>query len=211
MPYDKAVILGEGTDEDPAILLSAPEVHVEIEDTTLGDRDAPKRQLIQAIAKTHEDWGDGFFVQPEPVLVQRDKWGKIVRTTPLSEIEGVEVDPVEFDKDIDPVMAEANPTVVPMTRQQRGKLHAIIAHRLFYYYKDRGPADPRYNPFRDGLADLPAGSPEHLQPLPSTQLYPATETQIYDWLLKFVADRTSVIDKRRFGGGHLQDLALRIE
>lgn len=211
MPYDKAVILGEGTDEDPAVLLTAPEAHMELEETTLGDRDAPKRQLIQSIAATHEDWGGGFFVYPESVLVTRDKWGKIVRTTPLSEIEGVDPNPIDFDPEVDPVLAEQNATVVPMTREQRGKFHAILAHRLFYYYKDRGPADPRYNPFRDGIADLPAGSPEHLQPLAGTQLFPATEGQIYDWLFKFTSERATVIDKRRFGGGHLEDLAVRIE
>lgn len=35
-----------------------------------------------------EDWGDGFFVQEEPVLVQRNKDGSIARTTPLSEVPG---------------------------------------------------------------------------------------------------------------------------
>ena len=184
---------------------------MELEETTLGDRDAPKRQLIQSIPATHEDWGGGFFVYPESVLVTRDKWGKIVRTTPLSEIEGVDPNPIDFDPEVDPVLAEQNATVVPMTREQRGKFHAILAHRLFYYYKDRGPADPRYNPCRDGIADLPAGSPEHLQPLAGTQLFPATEGQIYDWLFKFTSERATVIDKRRFGGGHLEDLAVRIE
>ncbi len=207
MPYDKAVILGEGSAEDPAVLLDQSEQHVEIHDTTLGDRDAPKRQLMQAIEATHDDWGDGFYVQREPVMVERDRMGKIVRTTPLSELEGVEVDPLDHD----PVTAEERAKVVAMTRKQRGKFRAILAHRLFYYYKDRGPGDPLYNPFRDGIADLPSGSPEYLQPLPGTQLFPATEGQIYDWLLKFVADRATVIDKRRFGGGHMQDLAVRIE
>lgn len=43
-----------------------------------------------------EDWGDGFFVQEEPVLVTRNPDGSIKRTTPLSEVPGF-IDNLEDD------------------------------------------------------------------------------------------------------------------
>jgi hypothetical protein len=69
----------------------------------------------------------------------------------------------------------------------------------------------RFNPIRDGIPEVPAGSPEHLAPKPGTPLYPATTGQVYDYLLRFVAQRAKVIDTKRFGGGTLADMALRIE
>ncbi len=108
------------------------------------------------------------------------------------------------------MVVEAREEVVPMNRQDRHKLVSILAARMCRRWKGRGPGDPRYNPYRDGIPDLPAGSPEHLQPLPMTKLYPATDGQIFEWCKGFIGDRVSVIDKKRFGSG-IQDLALRIE
>jgi len=173
------------------------------------------------IAARSEDWGDGFYVEPEPVLVTRGPDGSIIRTIPLSEIPGVHFTAQGFKPD-DPSqqqlevanenkvkVVEARETPVPLNRSERTKLVEILAHRLWRYWRDRGPKDPRYNPFRDGIPELPAGSPAHLQPLPGTDLYPATDDQIMQFARKFVGERAEVINKNRFGGG-IEDLALRI-
>lgn len=203
---------------DPTIVLQ--EGIREIDHTTLADRDAPKRQLLAEVAEGKDDWGDGFHVDPEPVLVQRGRDGGIVRTTPLSEIPGVHFSRGGLQQDPDLITpqqaeakvktVEAKETPVPLSRSARTKLVEILANRLFHYYRSRGPQDPRFNPFRDGIPELPAGSPAHLQPLPGTDLYPATDGQIMDYLRRFVGQRASVINRQRFGGG-IEDLALRIE
>jgi hypothetical protein len=205
----KPIVLPE-QDDGPAAVLQE-NVITEITDTNFADAHLPKKQLEQQIAAGAEDWGDGFYVEPEPVLVTRNPDGTIARTTPLSEIPGVHLEGRELRTEDSIKEVESKETLVPLSRPDRQKLVAILTTRLCNYWKSRGPGDPRYNPYRDGLPELPSGSPEHLSPLPGTNLYPATDGQIYEWAKKFVADRTSVVDKRRFGSGHVQDLALRIE
>lgn len=201
-------ILGEGTEEDPAVLLQDRQAVRTIEDTTLGDKHVPRRHLIAEIAKTHEDWGDGFFVNPEPVHIQRGPDGSILKITPFSEIPGVEYTHKEEDEKA--MQVESKEVPVPLNRKDRTKLVAILAGRMCMRWKTRGPGDPRYNPYRDGIPDVPAGSPENLQPLPATKLYPATDGQILEWTKRFIGERATVINKKRFGGG-IQDLVLRIE
>lgn len=211
---DKTRILlpGDGekpsADSDPTIVLE--EGIREITETTLGDHHLPRRQLIQKIAAQSEDWGDGFFVSPGSVLVQRDSSGAITRTTPLNEIPGVHFERGGLVPD-EPTEVEAVPTPVPLNTSDREKLVSILAKRLYNYYHDRGPKDPRFNPFRDGIPELPAGSPEHLQPLPGTPLYPATDGQIMDYLRRFIVERVTVVNTKRFGGNTLQDIAIHIE
>lgn len=209
----KIVIPGDG--EKPESDNSDPTVVLEesisvIEDTTLADAHAPASELRKQISEGKEDWGDGFFVENEPVLVTRGRDGSIIRTTPLSDIPGVDYKTQE-QEEAEAVVAEAKPKPVPLSRSDREKLVGILAGRLFRYYKDRGPGDPRFNPLRDGIPDVPAGSPENLQPLPGMKLYPATDGQVHEWITRFIASRVSVIDKGRFGQGQLQDLALHIE
>lgn len=193
-----------GDASDPTIVIE--EGIREITQTDLGDQHAPKHQLRGKIDAETEDWGDGFNVYPEQVLIQRNPDGSIARTIPLSEIPGV----TTYDKDAPPVEADEVPTPVPLSTSDREKLVGILTNRLYNYYWDRGPGDPRFNPFRDGIPELPAGSPEHLQPLPGTPLYPATGGQVRDYLRRFIADRVTVINKNRFGSG-IEDLALRIQ
>ena len=213
MTEGRIILPGDGEEptegSDPTIVVQ--EGIREIEDTTLADAHAPKRQLIDDLADGQEDWGDGFFVEPAPVVVFRGPDGGIVRTVPVGEIPGVEWSSGKLVPDADPVEGRPRPTPVPLGTADREKLVSILASRLWRYYRDRGPNDPRFNPFRDGIPELPAGSPEHLQPLPGTPLYPATDAQIHDYLRRFVAERVTVINKNRFGGNTIQDLALHIE
>lgn len=207
------VLPGDGekatAESDPTIVIE--EGIRDITDTTLADGHAPKSEIHQQLSEGAEDWGDGFYVQEQPVLVQRAPDGSIIRTTPLGEIPGVTFSGGKVVREDEIMDVDAVPTPAVLSRSDRQKLVEILTQRLFRYYRDRGPNDPRFNPFRDGIPELPAGSPEHLQPLPGTPLYPATNEQIAAYLRKFIGDRVTVIDKNRFGGGALQDLALHIE
>jgi hypothetical protein len=80
---------------------------------------------------------------------------------------------------------------------------------MFKHFEQHGDRLP-YNPLLDGISDLPSGSPEYLQPLPGTHLYPATRGQVYDWLKGFVAARVQVMEKPSKGFGHtVADYTLR--
>ena len=71
-----------------------------------------------------------------------------------------------------------------------------------------------FNPLRDGIPVVPAGSPEHLQPNPGTPLYPATKGQVFEYLKSVVGERATFTNKKRFGSGHqadLMDLNIHIE
>lgn len=210
-------ILGEddavlGDDGDGAVLLKGMLGDIrDIEDTTLADGHAPKHQLQAELESKGEYMGEGFIQQDVPVLVQRGPDGGIVRTTPLSEIPGVSYTPGGIEWDKKPEEKEAAPTPATLSRDERNKLVDILALRLFKYYRQMPPTQQKYNPFYDGLPDLPSGSPEHLQPLPGTKLYPATDAQVYEWLKRFVGARVQVINRQRFGKDNLQDLAVRIE
>lgn len=207
----------DGEDSDPTIILQ--EGFRTIEATSIGDQHTDPLVLRRGLDKNYDDWGDGFYVDPERVLVIRNPDGGIKSLTPLNSLPGVHwqsgklVKDDETQADIEHKIknVEGKPVPHPMTRTERERFTMILATRLYNYWKSRGPNDNKFNPFRDGLPELPAGSPEHLRPLPGTVTYPATDGQIMAYARKFVGDRASVIDRRRFGVGKLQDLAIRIE
>lgn len=223
MSTQRIILPGDGergsVDSDPTVILEQGEIR-DIQHTNLADEHAPIGTIRRQVAEGKEDWGDGFFVEPEPVHVLRAPDGSIVRTTPLSHIPGVHYDRGKLQRDIvtpEQVDREgrikevaAKETPHPLNRSDRTKMVEILARRLYNYWRERGPQDPRYNPFRDGLPELPAGSPEHLKPLPGTQLWPATDGQIMDYARRFVGERATVINRNRFGNS-IEDLALRIE
>ena len=207
----------DGEASDPTIILT--EGFRTIEATTLGDEHASALSIRRDLDKNMEDWGDGFYVHPGRVLITRNPDGGIRSVTDLNDLPGVHFQRGQIIKD-DETQAdveskikevEGKPSPHPMSRAQRSKCTMILANRLDNYWKARGPNDPKYNPFRDGIQELPAGSPQHLRPLPGSSLYPATDGQIMAFAQKFVHDRTSIIDRRRFGVGQLRDLAIRIE
>jgi len=198
---------GKGDVEGPGVVLEEGSVR-DITDTTLGDSHLPKRQFLDQVAEGQEDWGEGFFVSPDPVIVFRDTEGAVVKTVPLSEVPGVEYTKQD---DVEPLEVEGKETPVPLGTADREKLVAILADRLYKYYWNRGPKDPRYNPFRDGTPSLPAGSPEHFQPNPATKLYPCTKAQVYDYCRQVIVERVTLINRNRFGGNTMQDISLRIQ
>lgn len=222
---DKVVLREENpwdSEAGPDIIFDATHVR-EITATTLVDEHQSKGSIMRELAKGAEDLGDGFMIQDEPVLIQRGPDGGIVRITPLSEIVGVHFEGTVLKKDpdlktsreieADARVAEEREELVVIPRAQREKLRHILTTRLWNHYMTEASLRNRakWNPFRDGLPEAPDGAPEFLQPSAEMPLIPATPHQVYEYLLKHVAQRAKVIDTKRFGGGTLQDLALRID
>ena len=215
---DDKIILPEGEDEEsggwtPTVVFD-PTVR-EITETTLADAHAPSSEFESQLAEGATDLGEGFLLHEEPVLVQRGADGGIVRLTALADLPGVHYQPGSgiVADDAPPMEGRLRPTPVPLSTAEREKLRDILATRLFKNYATEASLKniARYNPIRDGIPDLPAGSPEHLAPRPGTKLYRASEGQVYQWLRTFVAQRAKVVDTKRYGGGTIADLALRIE
>ena len=166
----------------------------EIKESTIADSHAPRSSFNKQLERGTLDLGEGFLMHEEPVIVDRAADGSIVRVTPVSEHRLFR----SRDEDkIAAIDAPPRPSPVQLPRKQREQLVEILTTRLFKFYEAEGPDTPRFNPLFDGIPDLPSGSPEHLEPLPGTKLYPATRGQVYDWLRRFVAARTQVIEHKR--------------
>lgn len=186
------------------------------------DDHAPRSEQKKQLEEGTTDLGDGFLVHDEPVHIQRDASGGIVKLTPLSEIPGVHFQGTQMVKDPDlktakqfddeAMIAEAKPKLVPLSKSSRDKLRHILATRLWNHYATEASLRNRnlYNPIRDGIPDVPAGSNKFLAPK-GEELFRATEAQVYDWLVKNIAQRAKIVDTKRFGGGTLADMALHIE
>jgi hypothetical protein len=191
--------------EDPKVVFDARRIY---EITERSDID-PHEDLRPGLGKSDklgEDWGDGFFVQEEPVAVLRDKSGAIIRTTPLSEVPFL-----NWNRDEDeepPVEGRARTNPVPMNAADRSKLVAILAQRLFRWYAQQPRSLLTFNPLYDGIPRAPSGSPEHLQPVPGTKLYPATPGEVLEWLKNdVIAPRIRVINKKKNLKGWTADAA----
>lgn len=155
--------------------------------------DIDRDQKIKADA-LGESWGDGFHVTPELVKIDRGPDGRIVRTTPLSEIP---IMPWDKEEEAEPLLSDrAYPTPSPLNTRQREQVVKTMAVRLLEWYQSQPPHPSRYNPIYDGIPELPEGSPENLQPLPGTQLYPATPQEVYAYLAKFLGKRAEFVNKK---------------
>jgi len=206
----KAILHGKDINRggnDPTIVLQ--EGIRDITATTLAEEHQGLKQVHRELQENpeSEDWGDGFTAFPEPAHILRGPDGGITSVIPLSELPGVKL--TSKEEEAAAIIVDAKPTPVPLGRKQRHQLISILTGRFFNYYRQLPRDFPGFNPFRDGIPEMPEGSPKNLMP-DKRDLYPATDQQIYDWLYKFVGARASIINKRRFGGG-IQDLALRIE
>lgn len=207
------VLLGEEEESgvvSPDIFFD-PTIIREITATNFINTHAPSSEIKAQLEEGATDLGEGFLMQDEPVLVERDQDGGIVRLTPLSEMAGVNMHRPQ-DEPVEPVEGKTRETLHPISRKDRTKLVTILAVRLLKNYATPlAMKAPAYNPLRDGLPDVPTGSPENIEPLPGTKLYPASADQVLDWLKEFIGARATVINKNRFGPGYVEDLAIRIE
>lgn len=169
--------------------------------------DFDPHQKVKA-SQLGEDWGDGFFVQEEPVVVHRHADGSIASLNPLSSLEGM-ID--NLDDDAEPIDAGTINELKPISLTERQKLVEILSMRLIRWYKSRPPELMAFNPIYDGVPVAPAGSPEHLQPIPGTNLYPASEQEVFDWIKRdVIGPRVQLINKRKKWTGYAQDVAVRI-
>jgi hypothetical protein len=214
----RLLLPGDGDDGD--IVLEDVSVS-EITETNLADHQADKSSFRAELAEGTTDLGAGFLMKEEPVIVDRDvRTGRITRLTPLNEIPGVEYydgrttfEPKTLTED-DLAVAEAKEKIYPVDRDTRHKLVGIMAARLLKHYSKLGDDYPGFNPLRDGVPEIPAGSSEFLEPKAGTPLYPATRAQVFEYLKREVGKRASFINKQRFGTDgkpDLRDLDIRIQ
>lgn len=179
-----------------------PNIHL-VHTRDIAERSDFDRDQVVKTKELGEDWGDGFFVEEEPVVVYRDAQGGIVKTVPLSEHAEQQAEMAE------PIIAEQKIQPTPISRQDRDKLVAILAARLFKWYATQPRHPTKYNPVHDGIPDLPPGSPDNLQPLPGTKLYPATPGQVIDWLkTTVIGPRVQVQNHKRGLDGYQPQLTI---
>lgn len=187
--------------EDVPVVLDDRKIY-EIKERTDHDRDMPVHARDLG-----EDWGNGFFVKEEPVVIDRNPDGSIRRLRDLSDVRGfMEQSMADKPIELDPVNK-----LSPIPLSAREKLAGILAMRLFKWYAGQAPRVDLFNPLYDGIPDAPPGAPEHLQPTPETPLVPATPNQVYEWLkTEVIGPRVQLINKRRNLEGFRPDIAMRI-
>ena len=110
---------------DTPVILDDRKIY-EIEERSDFDRD----QRVRA-KDLGDDWGDGFFVKEEPVIVERNRDGSIARLRPFSEIDGI----LDLGDDAEPVDGGTINTLRPIPLSEREKLVDILTKRLFDWYK----------------------------------------------------------------------------
>jgi hypothetical protein len=190
----------------------AEEAHEQVQVVNTGrvitERSDFDRDLSVRSGDLGEDWGDGFFVDAEPVIVQRDVEGEIVRTTPLSEHLSNQ------ERLLEQQVEEAREPVItpqPLNREQRDKLVFVLAKRLFDFYREMGPNPMRYNPVYDGIPTRPRGVGQSIVPRPGTQLYDATPLQVFDWLKEWVRERVEITNKRQGWEGYRPTIKFKVD
>lgn len=148
-----------------------------------------------------EHLGDGFFLNYEPVKIDRDPaTGRIIRTTPLSEwqrdqerIREVTADLIEEGEPV------PQPTLRP--RSERAELVNVIAARMFRYFEEQLVTQPkRPNPLRDGIPTYRDGT-WVLEVDPSrsadmTRLVVPRGT-VYEWIQALVGARAKRVNESR--------------
>jgi hypothetical protein len=157
--------------------------------------------------KLGEDWGDGFFFNPEPVRIFRNAEGEIVKTAPLSSGEFEEIE--GQDREIKKAVRAA--TVIspsPMSTSTREKLHIILTKRMFDHYDQLPASFSGLNPLRDGIPtcrDHPLGC--WLVCKEQTGKYHASRQEVFDWMKMVVATRVDIMDKKSNRRGWKSDIS----
>lgn len=186
----------------------------------LTDRSDIDRDAVVDPDALGSDWGDGFFVQQEPVLIKRDSAGNIVRTIPLTELEAMQElrrnaeIAEQTAKLVDPV---ATPKNTIKTTSDRDKIVYLIAKRLWDWYgEDAQMIDKSFlNPIRDGIPVCPV----HLEGCPLTRCEKtrrvtkkyATPAEVLDWLVRVVAARAKVVNKHKGWQGYMPSVTISRE
>jgi hypothetical protein len=169
------------------------------EPSVLLERSDFDRDLGVNAQELGEDWGDGFFVSPELVVVDRDvRTGRIVRTTPLSEVTARREALRE-----DEIMT-GPPLPTPgglMSVSAREKLVTILAKRMFEYYSSPAMMSDHavLNPLRDGIPVTLTGefvleiNPEETRHVVRKRTSPG---EVMEWIKALLAKRTTLVNRK---------------
>jgi len=189
-------------DANPVLAPTLPVAEIERSDFD------PHQSIKSQEAVLGEHLGDGFFLQMEPVLVQRDRTGRIMRTVPMHEAMLLAEKAREEAAKLPPKIGRTKPILHPLPTSEREKLAGILANRLFAWYDEQPPSPTTYNPIHDGIPELPPSADKALaKPLPGTKLYPASRFEVYEWLRRVVAARITMTNMKKGIKGHVPDLS----
>jgi hypothetical protein len=158
-----------------------------------------------------EDWGDGFFVNPEPVVIERGPDQEIVRTTPISEASPEQLFPGHF-KEGELIKALPNQPIKKLSRPKE-QVVEMLAGLLMHYYSKQPPGLLAFNPLYDGIpADVALGDNYILQPnLRGDQLVHVSAHEVHQWLKQLIARRAKITTQGASGyRGDISDLMVTL-
>lgn len=141
-----------------------------------------------------EDWGDGFHVHAEPVLIERGPMGNIVRTTPVSEA---------YDKGMfaklqqDAEMTAKTVRPAPAIFKQENMVELLAGYLMTYYSRFK-PNQLPYNPLYDGipLSESKASKLIFEPGKAHAQLTHVPAHEVHEWLKMVLGKRASMINAR---------------
>lgn len=179
--------------------------HVDISDV-VGKQPGPGERLLPDEALGGEDWGDGFRVREEPVVISRDAAGEISKIERLTESK---MDQILTAAAAKPAV-EAPPVSVsrPLSLKQREALIGILADRFFRWYESKLDDPTLLNPLRDGIPVCPRHRKGCVHDCKDAQRKYVSQGEAYLWLKAFVADKAEIINKRNNWGGYSPTLTL---
>lgn len=163
-----------------------------------------------------EDLGDGFFLNMNPVLVERGPLGNIIKTTPLTEIDrdmflAGSTDP----RIVEAKLAAAKPTPSPKPTQGREMMVEVLAGMLLRWYAQLQPGQVGYNPLYDGIpASMSIAGPTILNPGKNDTLIHVTSAEVHEFLKQVLAKRLEIVNTktgRKGWKGDIKDLAVSIK
>ncbi len=138
-----------------------------------------------------EDWGDGFYVNKEPVIVERNQDGSLRRTTPISE-----ATPDMLTRKVwkDGEIVEAEPVQSPAPRRPQETVVKMLAALLMRYYSEMPPGALSYNPLYDGIpADSFLGDDKILEPnKTNANLVHVSAEEVHSWLRQLIGKRAEI-------------------
>lgn len=152
-----------------------------------------------------EEWGENFFVAPEPVVVERDvQDGRIVRTIPLSEATQEDVMPKVY-KDGELIVADPVQRMAP--KRMKDKTVHLMAGLLMRYYSTLAPGQIAFNPLYDGIpAKAILTDKWILQPeKTNAELVHVSAAEVHEWLKKLLSERMKLINQKNKQSGAFMD------
>lgn len=162
-----------------------------------------------------EDWGDGFYVNREPVVVERNEDGSIRRTTPLSEATPDMLRP-KIWKDGEIVEAKPIPKPAPPPQRPKETVVKMLAALLMRYYASAQPGQLPYNPLYDGIPTNAAlGDDRIFEPNKmGTELVHVSAEEVHSWLKQVIGKRAEILNAKtgQLGWkGDISDLVVSLD